>query len=156
MACVAAWRIYLQQHGEDCLQRRGLFWRWDERDWGWATDLDILKGKFGFSIKCLGNLIIDGSFLTVTFLNVLWLLQKLAKAVCIKSPFLHISKSHVLEKTGWQTLIEQTRWKSGLKKPFLHLKSANKRALYVFINNWFQLVIIIINLRLMMCHNLIG
>ena len=57
--------------------------------------------------------------------------KSLPELRCVKATFVHISKSHVLEKAGCLSLTKQVDRKSGLKKHFLHFKSANKWALNI-------------------------
>ena len=54
--------------------------------------------------------------------------KSLPELRCVKATFVHISKSHILEKAGCLSLTKRADRKSGLKKHFLHFKSANKWA----------------------------
>ena len=50
------------------VERLVLKMRWEESV-RWAIDVDLSRGKIGFSIKCLANLVIEDSLSTIIFMN---------------------------------------------------------------------------------------
>ena len=122
------------------MERLVLKMRWEE-SMRWAIDLDLSKGKIGFSIKCLANLVIKDSLSTVIFMNALAFCKSSEELWCVKVKLLHILESTVFQKAGFIWFTKRIYYIFGFKRHFLHLERANKWAHYCLNNSFHWLCI---------------
>ena len=124
------------------MERLVLKMRWEE-SMRWAIDLDLSKGKIGFSIKCLANLVIKDSLdLDGNIYECSRFLQKLGRAVVCKSEVASHFRKYCFPKSRFY-LVYQTHiyYIFGFKRHFLHLERANKWAHYCLNNSFHWLYI---------------
>ena len=94
-----------------------------------VLSFDLSKGKIGFSVKYLGNLIIEQSPAVIFMKCALTFAKDSEELSYVKMDFHHISKSSFLEKITFKTL-PNAHYFFGFKKHFLPKESANKQAPY--------------------------